>query len=157
MDSKLVDTLIRRAGGMEDGEDIKAILGEEFAETDLGTELAEMFASEKKEAAKAAAAEIFSMVKAGQSLLDSYVKRLRETRRTEKTQMDAVKGLDRILQFGKETGNWLPLASELGRIPFSSIVGLKQSGKEDMLYVPKEWTPKSTSGTPAASGGNAAE
>ena len=93
-------------------------------------------AKAQEQAAEEAAESILSIIKESGSIIGTYVSRIRALRREEKVLLKKIKDLKRAIDYGNETGNWLPLGIATGFISEHSI--REEVGKK-ATKIPDDW------------------
>lgn len=93
-------------------------------------------AKAQEEAAEEAAESILSMIKDAGNMISGYIGRVRALRREEKSLLKKIKEMNRAIDYGNETGNWLPLGIATNNIMEHTI--REEAGKK-ACKIPDEW------------------
>ncbi len=96
-------------------------------------------AKAQEEAAEEAAESILGIIKDAGNTIASYIGRVRALRREEKNLLKKIKEMNRAIDYGNETGNWLPLGIATGSISEHSI--REEAGKK-ATKIPDSWVAK---------------
>lgn len=107
---------------------------------DIRAALVEAQADERKNVAKAAAAEIINLMKAVDVRTESHVESIRSARRREAEAKANLSELSTAKAYALETNNWFPVMTLLGNISPSDCFSLKAKGVQ--VFVPEGWQPK---------------
>ncbi len=138
--NKQMQVLTQLAGQKSDLDpDLKNILGDqnELPESEINTRVRELLEQRLEEQQRNVAVEaadiIIKLLDTAKLELETSVAKVRSFRQAERQYLAKIKRVERARQYGKATGNWLPLAHELEE-DVSNV-------DEKLFTIPDGWEP----------------
>lgn len=124
-----IEALCNRAP-VDDLSDLETRIG---LPADLAKQLAELQAKEQEEISRAAAAEIYKLLKHSQSMINAHVENIREARKAEAKSKAQIRSIEQARLYGNETSDYMPLLCVMGYASGHSV--------------PADWQPAGTEAT----------